>query len=123
MRALLQRERKRRDLVDLSHPMPCSAILIAHASSPFWQILSAAEQAISRAEAEERKLAKLDDRSFLADVRPLLTAEETKKFDAKAERTAFKTVFSTFIRRIPGEAWKKTQKRARGFGMPELAED
>ena len=49
--------------------------------------------------------------------------KKPKKFDAKAERAAFKTVFSAFIKRIPGEAWKKTQERASEFGMPELAED
>ncbi len=61
--------------------------------------------------------------SFLADVRPLLAAEEAKKFDAKAERAAFKTVFASFIKRIPGEAWKKTKEKASEFGLSELAED
>jgi predicted nucleotidyltransferase component of viral defense system len=122
LRALLQRE-KGRDLVDLSHAHAVFGDLDhGRVVTIFGKYLAAAEQAISRAEAEERMFAKLDDRSFLADVRPLLAAEEAKKFDAKAERAAFKTVFSTFIKRIPGEAWKKTQERASEFGMPELAE-
>jgi len=40
-----------------------------------------------------------------------------------AECAAFKTVFSTFIKRIPGAAWNTTQETASEFSMPELAED
>jgi predicted nucleotidyltransferase component of viral defense system len=123
LRALLQRE-KGRDLVDLAHAHAVFGNLDhARVVAIFGKYLAAAEQAISRAEAEERMFAKLEDPSFLADVRPLLAAEEAKKFDAKAERAAFKTVFTTFIKRIPGEAWKKTKERAIEFDMPELAEN
>lgn len=51
--------------------------------------LAAGKQAISRAEAEERMFAKLAGRLFLADVRPLLAAEEAIKLDAAAAHAAF----------------------------------
>ncbi|ARP98171.1 nucleotidyl transferase AbiEii/AbiGii toxin family protein [Pseudorhodoplanes sinuspersici] len=122
LRALLQRD-KGRDLIDLSHAHAVFGDLDhARVITIFGKYLTAAGQAVSRAEAEERMFAKLEDPSFLADVRPLLAAEEAKKFDAKAERAALKTVFATFIKCIPGEAWKRTKERAAEFDMPELAE-
>ena len=67
--------------------------------------------------------AKLADPSFLADVRPLLSMDEAEKFDSKAECTAFVTVFTEFIMRIPGHAWAETPAMAEKFGLPELAEN
>jgi len=32
-------------------------------------------------------------------------------------------VFQNFIKRIPGDRWKKTKEMAQQVGMPELAED
>jgi hypothetical protein len=90
--------------------------------SCFGKYLEAAGQ-ISRAQAEERMFGKLDGPAFLADVRPLLSAEEAKKFDDAAARAAFAKVFSTFIKRIPGRAWKKTSELAEQYGMPELGRD
>ena len=122
LRALLQRE-KGRDLVDLSHAHAVFGNLDhARVVTIFGKYLMAAGQAISRAEAEERMFAKFEDPSFLTDVHPLLAAEEAKKFDAEAERAAFKTVFATYIKRIPGDAWKQTQKKAKELGVPELTE-
>jgi hypothetical protein len=74
-------------------------------------------------QAEERMFAKLEDPAFLADVRPLLSAEEAKKFDDNAAREAFRLVFSTFITRIPGKAWKKSNDLAEQHQMPDLVED
>jgi predicted nucleotidyltransferase component of viral defense system len=123
LRALLQRD-KGRDLVDLSHAHAVFDDLDhARVVTLFDNYLTAAEQAISRAEAEERMFAKLAEPSFLADVRPLLTAEEAIKFDAAAGHAAFRAVFQNFIKRIPGHPWKKTKETAEQFGMPELAED
>jgi hypothetical protein len=85
--------------------------------------LAATNQAISRAQAEERMFEKLARRDFLADVPPLLAAEEAVKFDEDAGREAFRTVFNEFIKRIPGKPWKTTEERAKHFGMPELAKD
>jgi hypothetical protein len=67
--------------------------------------------------------AKLADASFLADVRPLLAADDAEEFDRKAERAAFVTVFTVFIKRITGHAWAQTAAMAKKFGIPELARD
>jgi predicted nucleotidyltransferase component of viral defense system len=123
LRALLQRE-KGRDLVDLAHANSVFGDLDhARVVTLLGKYLEASKQAISRAQADERMFAKLDDRAFLADVRPLLAAEEAKNFDAAAAHAAFGAVFQTFIKRVPGKAWKKTREMAREFGMGELADD
>jgi predicted nucleotidyltransferase component of viral defense system len=123
LRALLQRERGR-DFVDLSHAHSVFGDLDhARVIAFFSKYLAAAKQAISRAEAEERMFDKLAEPSFLADVRPLLAAEEAKKFDDAAVRAAFGAVFQNFIKRIPGSRWKRTKEMAAQFGMSELAED
>jgi predicted nucleotidyltransferase component of viral defense system len=121
LRALLQRD-KGRDLIDLSHATEVFGDLdTPRVVRCFGQYLEAGKQKISRAEAEERMFDKLDDPAFLADVRPLLAAEEAAKFDDEAARAAFAKVFSTFITRIPGKPWKRTPEKAEEFGMPELA--
>jgi hypothetical protein len=123
LRALLQRE-KGRDVVDLSHAHAVfSGLDHVRVITLFGKYLEASKQAISRAQAEERMFAKLDDPNFLADVRPLLAAEEAKKFDHGAARAAFVAVFQNFIKRIPGRAWKKTKEMAKQNAMPELLED
>jgi predicted nucleotidyltransferase component of viral defense system len=121
LRALLQRD-KGRDLVDLAHAIAMFKDLDAgRVVALFGKYLEAGGQAISRAEAEQRMFAKLAQPSFLADVRPLLAADEAEKFDDKAERAAFVTVFSKFIKLIPGHAWADTPAMAAKHGMPHLA--
>jgi predicted nucleotidyltransferase component of viral defense system len=121
LRALLQRD-KGRDLVDLAKAVALFPDLnTAHVVSLLGKYLKATGQAISRAEAEERMWDKLDNPSFLADVRPLLAADDAEKFDAEAERAAFVTVFTEFIKRIPGHAWAETPAMANEFGLRELA--
>lgn len=123
VRALLQRD-KGRDLVDLAKAVALFPGLdAARVVALFGKYLKARGQAISRAEAEERMWAKLADSSFLADVRPLLSADDAEEFDSKAERAAFVTVFTEFVRRIPGLAWAQTPATAKQFAMPELAKD
>jgi len=95
----------------------------ARVVSIFGKYLKAGGQTISRAEAHERMWEKLDDPSFLVDVRPLLSADDAEEFDSKAERAAFVTVFTEFIKRIPGHAWAATPAMAKKFGIPELAKD
>jgi predicted nucleotidyltransferase component of viral defense system len=119
--ALLQRD-KGRDLVDLAKAVALFPDLdTAHVVDLFGKYLKAGGQTISRAEAEERMWAKLADASFLADVRPLLAADDAEEFDRKAERAAFVTVFTVFIKRITGHAWAQTAAMAKKFGIPELA--
>jgi predicted nucleotidyltransferase component of viral defense system len=123
LRALLQRD-KGRDLVDLAQAVTQFKDLDAgRVVTLFGKYLAAGGQAISRAEAEQRMWEKLDNPSFLADVRPLLAADEAEKFDRKAERAAFVTVFATFIKRIPGHPWAETPAMAKKFGMPDLSQD
>jgi hypothetical protein len=93
----------------------------AHIVDLFGKYLSASGQSISRAEAEERMWVKLEDPSFLADIHPLLAADEAEEFDAAAERAAFVTVFTEFIKRIPGHSWAETPAMAKKFSLPELA--
>ena len=64
---------------------------------------------------------KLDDPSFLADVRPLLAADDAEEFDNHAERAAFVPVFTKFIKCIRGNTWAETLATAVKFDMPELA--
>jgi predicted nucleotidyltransferase component of viral defense system len=122
LRALLQRE-KSRDLVDLARAATEFKNLdAAHVVSLFVKYLEAGGQRISRAEAEQRMWEKLEDPSFLADVDPLLAADAAEKFDRNARRSAFGTVFSEFIKRMPGHAWAETPAMAATFDMPGLAE-
>ncbi len=70
LRALLQRK-KDRDLVDLSHVLKVfpdlSAVKVVELRGRY---LALSDQAISRAQAEERMFGKLDRADFLSDVRP-----------------------------------------------------
>jgi hypothetical protein len=51
---------------------------------------------------------KLERPDFLADVKPLLTAEEAARFTNDAARRAFALVFRDIIQLIPGEPWANT---------------
>jgi len=61
--------------------------------------------------------------AFLADVPPLLAADEAATFDDEAGRTAFRTVYSTFIKHLPGNAWAQSAETAERLGMLDLAKD
>jgi predicted nucleotidyltransferase component of viral defense system len=121
LRALLQRD-KGRDMIDLAHARSVFKDLdIDRVIVCFRKYLDAAGVAISRAQAEERMFAKYEKRGFLADVLPLLSAEERENFDRKAAAAAFRTVFLDFIARIPGLAWANAKAAAERIGMPDLA--
>lgn len=123
LRALLQPD-KGRDLIDLSHAIATFKDLNAARVVELFRtyLTEAGQAAISRAQAEENMLAKIARRDFMADVRPLLTADEAEKFDDTAAKAAFSSVFTTFVKRIPGKAWALTAKKAASLGMSELAE-
>jgi predicted nucleotidyltransferase component of viral defense system len=123
LRALLQRD-KGRDLIDLAQAAAAfNGLDTAHVVMLLGKYLQAGGQSISRAEAEQRMWEKLDNPSFLADVRPFLAADEAEKFDQKAERAAFATVFTKFIKQLPGHAWAETPAIATEFDMPDLAKN
>jgi predicted nucleotidyltransferase component of viral defense system len=108
LRALLQRN-KGRDLVDLAHALDViKGLDPARTVDLFGRYLDATDTKISRAMAEERMFAKLERPAFMADVRPLLTADEAEGFDDAAARAAFAKVFTRFIQPIPGQASSKT---------------
>lgn len=123
LRALLQRD-KGRDLIDLSHATAIFGDLNTDRVVELFRtyLKEAGQGAISRAQAEENMLAKIARRSFMADVRPLLSADEAEKFDNDAARAAFRTVFTTFIKRIPGKQWALTPEKSKALSMPELAD-
>src|SRR6185436_14661810 len=80
LRALLQRN-KGRDLIDLSHSLAIFETLnTKRLVELFGKYLRLSGQAISRAQAEERMFEKLNRPDFLADVKPLLTAEGAGRF-------------------------------------------
>ncbi|MGD9657784.1 MAG: nucleotidyl transferase AbiEii/AbiGii toxin family protein [Methylocystis sp.] len=117
VRALLQRD-KGRDLIDLSHALTTfSGLDVKKTVELTRRYLELAETPISRAQAEERMFAKLGNRGFLADVRPLLTAEEADRFNDNAGRDAFSNVFATFIANFPGDPWAKTPDMLKRFGF------
>lgn len=108
LRALLQR-RKGRDLVDLSHALKVfDGLNAGKVVEILGRYLTATGDPISRAEAERRMFAKLGVVGFLADVRPLLTAEEADGFDDEMAMQAFADVFNGFIPHFPGQPWVKT---------------
>lgn len=122
LRALLQRN-KGRDLIDLSHSLQVFENLNAgRVVDLLGRYLAATGLAISRAVAEERMFAKLENPQFLADVRPLLTAQEAARFDEKAAREAFIAVFRRIIHLMPGEAWARTGEMAKQFKLAGLEE-
>jgi predicted nucleotidyltransferase component of viral defense system len=123
LRALLQRD-KGRDLIDLAHATTeFRGLNAGRVVECFGQYLAASDQAISRAEAEERMFAKLENADFLADVRPLLAADEAEKLDDDAAIAAFVAVFSNFIQRLPGKSWARTKELVEEFGLSDLLKE
>lgn len=115
IRALLQRN-KGRDLVDLAHALEVFPKLNAQRTvDMFVEYLK--QKPIPRWEAEKRMFEKLERRGFLADVHPLLTAEERERFDNAAGKRAFQRVFEGFISRMPGKAWATTPELLQRHGF------
>jgi predicted nucleotidyltransferase component of viral defense system len=116
IRALLQRN-KGRDLVDLAHALDIFPKLDNQRTVDMF-VEYVKHKPIPRWEAEKRMFEKLERRGFLADVHPLLTAEERARFDDAAGKRAFKRVFDEFVGKIPGKVWATTPEllKKRGFG-------
>lgn len=120
LRALLQRN-KGRDLVDLSHALGTFETLnTKRLVELFGKYLDLSGQAISRAQAEQRMFEKLERPDFLADVKPLLTAEEAARFTDEVGREAFAAVFRDIVQVIPGEAWANTADKIEQHELAEL---
>jgi len=117
LRALLQRD-KGRDLFDLSHALAIFERLDTdRVVSCFGQYIQRSGQPISRAMAEERMFAKLKNPGFLADMRPLLAAEEATNLTEDAMKAAFAEVFQRFVVPLPGDAWARTEEMKERYGV------
>jgi predicted nucleotidyltransferase component of viral defense system len=117
LRALLQRD-KGRDLFDLAHALEIfSGLNTAGVVSYFYRYLEKSDVSISRAEAEQRMFAKLQNPGFLTDMRPLLTPDQTAKLTDEEMRAAFVRVFRGFITSLRGDPWKKTTEMIEQFGL------
>jgi hypothetical protein len=105
-----------RDLVDLAHALEILPTLDAQRTVDMF-VEYVKQKPIPRWEAEKRMFEKLERRGFLADVRPLLTAEKQAQFDEAAGKRAFYQVFEGFISRIPGKVWASTPEFLDKFGF------
>jgi predicted nucleotidyltransferase component of viral defense system len=117
LRALLQRN-KGRDLFDLAHGLDVFEGLNAErVVACFGQYLQKSEMRISRAEAEQRMFAKLNNPGFLADMRPLLAASEALRLTNDAMKAAFAEVYYRYVVLIPGEPWVRSEEMKERFGV------
>ena len=117
LRALLQRE-KGRDLFDLAHGLDVFETLNkARLVECFNLYLERSNVRITRAEAEQRMLAKLRRPRFLDVLRPLLPATALKEFGDDATQRAFLSVFTEIVAIIPGEPWANTDEALKKHGI------
>ena len=119
---MLQRD-KGRDLFDLDHALDAlPGLNLNRVVELFVRYLDQQGQAISRAEAEQRMLAKFARPDLLGDIRALLTPDRADALDDAAGRAAFLRVFTKVIALIPGERWARTDELAETLGLPEIVE-
>lgn len=119
LRALLQRH-KNRDLFDLCQGLFQLGLDCDRVIACFQHYLALEGQTITRANAEERMLKKLNQ-SLTEDIAPLLPSGVT--FDEHDAIAAFGNVWGELIRRIPGEPWKSSQaviEEIRKTKIPDL---
>lgn len=121
LRALLQRH-KNRDLFDLNEGLLLPGLDRDKMLACFLYYLDQEGHPISRANAEERMLKKLNQ-SLTEDIIPLLPVGVI--FDDDAAIRAFGRVWSNLIVRIPGESWKSSRtviETIRKSAIPKLLE-
>jgi predicted nucleotidyltransferase component of viral defense system len=119
LRALLQR-RQSRDLFDLNEGLRHLSLAPEKVIASFDHYLRHEGTQITRANAEERMLAKLT-RSLTDDIAPLLSADVVYR-DAEAQE-AFERVWFRLITRLSGEAWHRSEqviKELRATAFPNL---
>lgn len=119
LRALLQR-RKNRDLFDLNEGLKQPGLHTGKLIACFEHYLAMEGTSITRANAEQRMLAKLT-RSLTDDIKPLLPAGI--HFNDEDALAAFNKVWTELIVNIKGDAWKLTEKaieELRGKKYPAL---
>lgn len=119
LRALLQRH-KNRDLFDLNEGLLQFSLDRDKLIACFHHCLAQEGHPISRANAEERMLKKLNQ-SLTEDIAPLLPAGVS--FDDDAAISAFGRVWGDLIARISGESWESSKtviEAIRKAGIPSL---
>lgn len=117
LRALLQRD-KGRDLYDLAHALETfDGVGVDRIIVLFGRYLDLSGQAISRAQAQQRMLAKLANPRFLTDMKPLLPAEAAERMTEGAMLDSFRRVFVTLVDRLPGEPWGRLQEIKERYGI------
>jgi predicted nucleotidyltransferase component of viral defense system len=119
LRALLQR-RKNRDLFDLNEGLKQLSLDTGKLIACFEHYLAMEGTSITRANAEQRMLAKLT-RSLTDDIGPLLPAGI--RFNDEDALEAFNRVWTELIINIKGDALKLTEKaieELRGSRYPAL---
>jgi len=117
MRALLQRD-KGRDLFDLSHALAVFDELDAgRVIEIFRRYLAQQKLRLSRAQAEERMFAKLNNPGFLADIRPLLAPTEAERLTEETMKAAFADIFTGLVARLPGNPWARTDEMTERFEL------
>lgn len=119
LRALLQRD-KNRDLFDLNQGLLQLGLDPARVVGCFNHYLALEGHPISRANAEERMLRKLNH-SLTEDIAPLLRAGVN--FTDNDAIAAFNRVWGELIRRMPGDPWKSSKTviaAIRGAKIPAL---
>lgn len=105
LRALLQRH-KNRDLFDLNEALLHLGLNSDRMIECFEHYLTQEGKSISRANAEERMLKKLNQ-SLTEDIAPLLPAGVN--FSDADAIAAFGRVWGELIKRIPGDPWKSSK--------------
>lgn len=117
LRALLQRD-KARDLFDLDHALRTFDNLnVGRTLEIFGAYMELSGQVITRAQAQQRMLAKLVNRRFLIDIRPLLSADQAEQIDEQFAADAFRHVFTRLIDHFPGEPWARAGEMKERFGL------
>ena len=112
---------KGRDLFDLDYALAALPGLdIDRVMALFMQYLEQRGQTISRAEAEQRMLAKFARPNLLGDIRPLLNPDRADVLDGDAGRAAFVRVFNEVIALIHGHPWARTEELAQSMGLAEI---
>ena len=119
LRALLQRE-KGRDLFDLAHALEVFDKLdVGRIIEFFINYTEKSGVSISRAEAEKRMFAKTDNPDLMNDIIRMVPESYVQLLTDETLRSVFLKVFHGFIEKIPGNPWKKTEKRMEILTRPE----
>lgn len=117
LRALLQRD-KGRDLYDLAHALDeFEGLDTARIAKLFTEYLALSNQAVSRAQAQQRMFSKLANPTFLTDMKPLLPADQAALLTDESAKAAFRQVFTEIVDLLPGDPWVRLAEMNRRFEL------